>query len=657
MILRIIATLAVTLAVLSFAASGAQPTGTFTFQGALRDTNVAANGSYDFRFSLFDDALAGYQIGTTVDLQAVSVSRGLFTVPVDFGLAAFNGQQRWLEIQVRPVGGVQYTKLTPRLEITSSPIASYAHQARLALPYADDVSTVETLFALTQSGTGMVADFTAANPGTVLPALDVLSAGMAEAGRFVTTNVANGAPAILAFSGGIGPALRATGAIAGDFLGNVDVSGTLTPASFRLQAGAAVGRVLTSDATGLATWQAAVSYSAGAGLQLIGTVFSVADSGIVTSMIAPSAVTTSRLADQSVTSAKIADLSITTADLAAHSVTTDKIADHSITAADLADNSVTTAKIVDAAVTNAKIADFAISTFKLADNSVTSAKLADGSVTTAKIVDGAISTNKLASASVTTDKIADLSITAADLADSSVTTAKIVNAAVTNSKIADVAITANKLASASVTSDKIANNSVASAGLASDVASLAKVSGGTLANSGGALSASVAFAAAGTISSAQSSEMLINAISARAVDPGVAVTIRSDATIGTTTGMYCGVRISAAIAGTYRVVVPIDVPLMLYGRKPTAWAVTTHYSDASASNYITRTRVFNTHMNETPITITDNTDRTSADHSSYSVSGPSLFQEEWRGKAIEYQVSLAAGGWLSIGTIVVTYTY
>ncbi|MEJ5252602.1 MAG: hypothetical protein WHX60_12020, partial [Armatimonadota bacterium] len=47
------------------------------------------------------------------------------------------------------------------------------------------------------------------------------------------------------------------------------------------------------------------TYSAGAGLQLVGTTFSVATGGIVTSMLANGAVTTDKIADGAVTSAKL----------------------------------------------------------------------------------------------------------------------------------------------------------------------------------------------------------------------------------------------------------------------------------------------------------------------------------------------------------------
>jgi len=58
------------------------------------------------------------------------VSNGLFTVPLDFGSAAFTGDARWLEVAVRcPAGSGSYTTLTPRQPLTAAPYALYAKGA------------------------------------------------------------------------------------------------------------------------------------------------------------------------------------------------------------------------------------------------------------------------------------------------------------------------------------------------------------------------------------------------------------------------------------------------------------------------------------------------------------------------------------------------
>src|SRR5438128_2391249 len=81
----------------------AQQTSAFNYQGKLGDGGSAANGMYQFQFKLFDDPAAGVQIGTTQSASAL-VTNGLLTTLIDFGSAAFAaGQDRWLEISIRPV--------------------------------------------------------------------------------------------------------------------------------------------------------------------------------------------------------------------------------------------------------------------------------------------------------------------------------------------------------------------------------------------------------------------------------------------------------------------------------------------------------------------------------------------------------------------------
>src|SRR5437868_12482518 len=86
----------------------------FTYQGQLRDTGLPANGSYDFTFSLFDGSNPQVQIGSTLTVNAVTVTNGLFTVSLDFGLKVFTGQDRYLEVSVQTAGGGGFTTLTPR---------------------------------------------------------------------------------------------------------------------------------------------------------------------------------------------------------------------------------------------------------------------------------------------------------------------------------------------------------------------------------------------------------------------------------------------------------------------------------------------------------------------------------------------------------------
>ncbi|MEM7114989.1 MAG: pectinesterase family protein [Chloroflexota bacterium] len=101
---------------------------------AYRDTLINSagapvNGTFDFEFSLYDDLTAGSQIGITI-AQTLDVNGGLFSTSLDFGADAFNGEERYLEIALRPIGGGGFTTLTPRRPILPIPYALYAEKVQ-----------------------------------------------------------------------------------------------------------------------------------------------------------------------------------------------------------------------------------------------------------------------------------------------------------------------------------------------------------------------------------------------------------------------------------------------------------------------------------------------------------------------------------------------
>jgi len=96
-------------------------TTSFTYQGKLTDGGNPATGNYDLQFALFDASSGGAQIGSTQTRNSVAVSAGIFTVVLDFGISAFPGANRFLEISVRPAGGGSFTILSPRQQISSTP--------------------------------------------------------------------------------------------------------------------------------------------------------------------------------------------------------------------------------------------------------------------------------------------------------------------------------------------------------------------------------------------------------------------------------------------------------------------------------------------------------------------------------------------------------
>ncbi|MBC7242100.1 MAG: hypothetical protein H5T60_06615 [Anaerolineae bacterium] len=96
----------------------------FTYQGQLKKDGNPVNGTCDFRFNLWDAAAGGNQIGPNQEKTNVPVSNGLFTVQLDFGAGAFQGDARWLWVRVRcPAGSGTYTALSPRQPLTPAPYA------------------------------------------------------------------------------------------------------------------------------------------------------------------------------------------------------------------------------------------------------------------------------------------------------------------------------------------------------------------------------------------------------------------------------------------------------------------------------------------------------------------------------------------------------
>jgi len=95
----------------------------FTYQGSLKDGANPANGQYDLQSALFDAAGGGNQVGSPVTISNQQVAQGLFTVQLDFGVSAFQGSSRCLQIAVRQAGGGSFTTLSPRQALTAEPYA------------------------------------------------------------------------------------------------------------------------------------------------------------------------------------------------------------------------------------------------------------------------------------------------------------------------------------------------------------------------------------------------------------------------------------------------------------------------------------------------------------------------------------------------------
>ena len=137
-------------------------TSAFTYQGRLTDSNGPVTGLQDFEFRLFNAATSGAQQGSTITLNDLGVTNGLFTAPLDFG-ANFPGADRFLQIGVRPGASAgAYATLSPRQPITSTPYAVTARGISGTLPAGQLPSNV----ALTDRAQTFSANQTFQTPTT-----------------------------------------------------------------------------------------------------------------------------------------------------------------------------------------------------------------------------------------------------------------------------------------------------------------------------------------------------------------------------------------------------------------------------------------------------------------------------------------------------------
>lgn len=99
----------------------------FSYQGSLSRGGRPISGACDLRFSLWDAASGGAQVGSFQVIVAVSFTQGLFTVTLNdasqFGPGAFDGSARWLQVEAACPRGSAYTSLG-RQAITGVPYAA-----------------------------------------------------------------------------------------------------------------------------------------------------------------------------------------------------------------------------------------------------------------------------------------------------------------------------------------------------------------------------------------------------------------------------------------------------------------------------------------------------------------------------------------------------
>ncbi len=163
----------------------AEPLGTaFTYQGRLEAAGSPANGLYDFHCALYDAPSGPAQVAGAVTNLAAAVTNGSFTIKLDFGAVAFNGNARWLEISVRSNGEAGFVALAPRQALTPVPHAIFANTASNLNGTLPDVrlSANVALLNANQTFTGQSSFSQRVGIGTSSPGKMLTVAGDMEVG-------------------------------------------------------------------------------------------------------------------------------------------------------------------------------------------------------------------------------------------------------------------------------------------------------------------------------------------------------------------------------------------------------------------------------------------------------------------------------------------
>lgn len=160
----------------------AQPTSTFTYSGRLMQSNAPADGLFNITFTLHSAPTANTPVGNpnTVFRSPVSITNGLFTIPLDFGPDAFSGETRWLELTIGPAGAppANNTLLSPRQLLSMVPQTTYARKAGAAV-------TADTATFATRSQGAAVADL-ATNATLAATATRSVRSDTADTATFAT---------------------------------------------------------------------------------------------------------------------------------------------------------------------------------------------------------------------------------------------------------------------------------------------------------------------------------------------------------------------------------------------------------------------------------------------------------------------------------------
>ncbi len=146
-----IGTVTVALMAVTTATIAGVPGNTITYQGLLKDNGAHFDGPANLEFRLFDDELAGSQIGSTV-MATETVTDGLFAADLDFGVTPYAGTDPlWLEVTVEG-------QVLARQEITPAPFSMATRGIDVDANGRVSIDTAPTANRLTVGGVNPIPE-------------------------------------------------------------------------------------------------------------------------------------------------------------------------------------------------------------------------------------------------------------------------------------------------------------------------------------------------------------------------------------------------------------------------------------------------------------------------------------------------------------------
>jgi len=249
--------------------AAAQTTSSFAYQGRLLTNGQPVSGSCAFQFSLYDAASAGTQLGTTLNLDAITVNDGYFKTNLDFGLTPFTGAVRYLDVSVKCASETAFTSIG-RQPLAAAPQALVAQAAQTWAGLTSLPANLTFLNSPTTCTSGQVAKWigTTWACGDITVGTDTLAKLTCTSDQVVKWNGtawACAADTDTAYTAGTGLVLAGT-TFSLASVENLPIGAT-TPAAGKFttleatslkvtgSSAPAAGSLLTADASGNATWK------------------------------------------------------------------------------------------------------------------------------------------------------------------------------------------------------------------------------------------------------------------------------------------------------------------------------------------------------------------------------------------------------------------